>query len=319
MKQFVAVILALLTVLSLFVLCSCANKEVTDDGKLRVVTTIFPEYDFARIIGADKVSVSMLVDSGDIHSFEPSLSDVNKIANADVFVYIGGSAGTWVDGVLDRIDTNRVRVVDLSKCVDELCFVHDEGEHDHDHGEECGIADEHIWTSVPNAAKMCEAIAEAMIGADSENEAYYRQNLEDYKKRLDTLDALFRSTVNSAKKNTVVVADRFPFLYMFSEYKIEYVAAMMGCTSASDVSLSKVIELANAVRDNQIKVLLHTETSGNNIIDTVEKQLGSYKTDRRMLHSCQYVSRSEIEAGATYISIMTQNANVLREALNGDS
>ena len=135
-------------------------------------------------------------------------------------------------------------------------------------------------------------------------------------KKLGELDENFEKCVESASGNMIVIADRFPFLYLFKEYSIGYHAAMSGCSSASDISLSTIIALSETISENKIDTVLFTETSDGNIINAIEKQLGEYEINKAVLHSCQYVSKSDIENGASYLSIMTENIAVIREALN---
>ena len=323
MRRVLATALAILLLVLIFP--SCSSEENRDDGKLKVITTVFPEYDFARVIGGDKVSVSMLT-SGDIHSFEPSLVDVNKISSADVFIYVGGASFAWVDGILDRIKSPDLIVVNLFDSVEKLCsgsggLIIEPDKHKDEHessheGESDLHFDEHIWTSPKNASMMCDAICDALVKADPDNKSYYESNCLEYGSELDKLDSLYKEVVSEAERKTIVVADRFPFVYMCNEYNLSYCAAMTGCSSASDISFATVVSLANAIKENGIKTVIYTDFSDSNIIDTVEKQLGDYKIKRKMLNSCQTVREKDIKNGVTYLSLMTENAEVLREVLN---
>lgn len=324
MKKAIAMILTLTMCLSLICLFSaCKKEETTDDGKLKVVTTIFPEYDFVREIGKDKVDVTMLI-RGDLHSYTPSLNDINKISNCDVFVYLGGQSYSWVKSViLDKIDTSGITMINLFDVVNKLEESEDsiigtsDHDHDHDHeGEIEGIEyDEHIWTSVPNAKAICGEICKKLCEADEVNNNYYTDNYNAYSAKLDTLDTAMRNTVSQAKTKKIVIADKFPFLYMCKEYGIEYCAALSGCSSSADVTLPTIITLTDIIKENNIKTVLYSDYSSGTIITAVEKQLGDYKVNKAMLNSCQSVTDEMLEKGVSYVSVMYDNINVLSEAM----
>ena len=308
-----------LTVLALL-LCACEGAPEENGDKVKIVTTIFPEYDFARQIAGDRAEVTMLIDSGDLHSYEPTLSDITKISKCDLFVYIGGNSYSWVNSVLDKIKSEDMTALNLFEHADKLYESSDgiyqpDHEHEEDH-EHSALYDEHIWTSPVNAMKMCKAIADELCKIDPQNAQYYNENYLEYTAKLAELDDDIRKCVSEAKGNTLVVADRFPFLYLCSEYEIGYFAAMSGCGSASDISLSTVIALSDTLKNSSLDSVVVTESSSGNITSALKKQLGGYSFDTLVLHSCQYVGKSEIEDGASYLSIMKQNVEILREALN---
>lgn len=303
--------LILLTILLLLpALHGCRSPE-NGDG-FSIVTTIFPVYDFTRAIVGDRGSVTNLLRPGEeTHSYEPTPADIIKIKNADVFIYIGGESDTWVDTVLASLDTPTIKIVALIDSVnvleEEEDHEHDEHRHDHDHG-----YDEHIWTSPVNAIKMTEKIAEAVIAADPDGADIYRGNLDSYRNELESLDSMFRKTVNDAKRKTVVLADRFPFLYFEHEYGLEFHAAYSGCSDESDVSAGVIAGLIKTVKDENIPVVFMTELSSGRIAETVSSATGS---GILTLHSCSNVSKAETEAGETYISLMKKNNENLKAAL----
>ena len=124
----------------------------TDSGKLQVVATIFPAYDFARQIGGEAAEVKMLLSPGEeLHSYEPSPKDIIAIEQCDVFIYVGGESDTWVDDILDSIDTTRTTIIAMMDVVEALEEETIEGMdvgnpwagHNHDHGEDDHGEDDH--------------------------------------------------------------------------------------------------------------------------------------------------------------------------------
>ena len=121
MRKSLCVLLAMVLAVSAFSGCTVQQNPDADDGKLHVVTTIFAPYDFARQVGGDDVSVTMLLRPGcEVHSYEPTPKDIIAIRNADVFVYVGGESDAWVKTVLEGVDNPNLRVVTLMDCVELL-------------------------------------------------------------------------------------------------------------------------------------------------------------------------------------------------------
>ena len=324
MKKFLSFALSLFIVFTtLFTLSSCSyakSESKNDSGKVSVVTTIFPYYDFTRSIAGDKADIKLLLSPGsEPHSYEPSPSDIVAIENCDIFIYNGGESDEWVESVLDSIENKNMKVMRMMDYVDllyEQSVDHDEhehedgDEHEHEHGEEY---DEHIWTSVKNAEKLTNAIYDEMCVSDSANKAVYSSNRDSYLSKLQALDSEISDIVSNAKRNTVVFGDRFPFLYFVTDYSLEYECAFPGCSSETEPSISTVTHMIDFTRENKIPVVFYLEFSNGKVAKLISEDTGA-KT--MLFSSCHNVTKDEFADGATYISLMEQNANALKEALN---
>ena len=324
MKKFLSFALSLFIVFTaLFSLSSCSTEKIeskNDSGKISVVTTIFPYYDFTRSIAGDKADIKLLLSPGsEPHSYEPSPSDIVAIENCDIFIYNGGESDEWVESVLDSIENKNMKVMrmmDYAELLYEQSVDHDEHnhedehEHEHEHGEEY---DEHIWTSVKNAEKLSNAIYDELCVSDSANKEVYSSNIDSYLSKLQALDSEISDIVSNAKRNTVVFGDRFPFLYFVTDYSIEYECAFPGCSSETEPSISTVTHMIDFTRENQIPVVFYLEFSNGKVAKLISEDTGA-KTMR--FSSCHNVTKDEYADGATYISLMEQNASALKEALN---
>ena len=122
-----------------------ASASVAEENsRLQVVTTIFPQYDFARHIAGDRADVTMLLKPGEeVHSYEPTPQDIKKIQNCDLFIYVGGENDVWVENILDSVkgDQEGPQTVRLLALVETYSEEHLEGMmeekgHDHDHEHE---------------------------------------------------------------------------------------------------------------------------------------------------------------------------------------
>lgn len=316
MKKICVSIISILLVLTFFSSCNQDAVSIIDNGKLTVVTTAFPIYDWTSNVAGDSCNVIYLDESGtDMHSFEPTANDILTISQADVFVHIGGVSDEWVRNAVDSAANDKLITVSLMDYSD-LRFTeavegmeHNHGDHEHDISE----YDEHIWLSLKNAQKCVTAICDAMCTADSGNTAVYRKNAQDYISKLSQLDSAYQKCVNEAERKTLLFADRFPFIYLTKDYGIEYYAAFPGCSAESEASFETLAFLIEKTNELSLPCILTVENSDSDIAGTVSGETGA---EIRTLNSCQSVTKADIEAGLTYISAMENNLKVITEALN---
>ena len=323
MRRLLTGLLALVLAASL---TACGHEPPQDDGRLRVVCTLFPYYDFARQIGGDAVDVALLVPAGrETHSFEPTPRDVIRISEADVFIYNGGESEQWVSDILDAAGEDIpcvLSMMDTAELYEEEyaegmqgASGHDHADHDHDHGaeDEDAAYDEHIWTSPVTAMSLCRAIADALCRADPAHAEDFRARLTDYLAALEALDGTFREIVAEGSRNLLVFGDRFPLLYFCREYGLDYRAAFHGCAGDTEPSLATLKYLIDLVREQHIPVVYTIELSSRKVAEAIAETTGAQV---RTFHSCQTVSRAEFDSGVTYLQLMEANADALREGLS---
>lgn len=315
MKKIISLVLAVITAVS--VLCGCtADNDKKNDGKLKVITTIFPTYDFARQIGEDKIDITMLLKPGmESHNFEPSPKDIVNIQNSDLFIYVGGESDEWVRTILESDDKKPKKIISLMECVDTVEEITTEGmtaEDKHEDEEETEY-DEHVWTSPKNAVTITKKIAEAMEELDPDNKTLYEENTRSYSAELSRLDSEFRQTVDSSKNKTIIFGDRFPFRYFADEYGLSYYAAFPGCSAETEPSAATISFLIDKVKEKNIPVVFKIEFSNGKVAQTVAEPTGAKVLE---FHSCHNIDADSMEKGATYISIMEENLKNLKEALS---
>lgn len=334
MKRIISLLLAL--ALSLSLAACAAPAEKADGGKLQIVTTLFPYYDFARAIAQDRADVTLLLSPGrEAHSFEPTPLDAVTISESDVFLYNGGEGEYWVDSMLDAAGENIAVIARMMDYVDALNEEYVEGmqgadghdhdhehgshdDHDHDHEEDEHDSDEveydeHIWTSPKNAVVLCRAVCDAICRADAENAAFYRANCENYCAQLEDLNARFAALCESAPRRLLIFADRFPMLYFCREFGLDYCAAFHGCSSDTEPSLATIKFLIDKVEDENIPVVYTIDFGTKKVAAVVSECTGAAI---ETLFSMQTVSRADFDAGETYLTLMERNFEALRKGLN---
>ena len=405
---------------------TAASPSDSPEGRtLTIASTIFPQYDWVRqILGsrADDMNLVQIIDSAvDLHSFQPSVSDIASISTADLFIYVGGESDSWVENVVRQAVNPNIVTINLMDvlgdmaiaaahdhdhdcddedcdhehhghshghshshshdhdcddedcdhehhghshghshshshdhdCDDEDCdHEHHHGHshsHSHDHDHDCDDEDcthyhhhehshshshhhdhdhhhhhhhdkddEHVWLSLRNAALFVKAITNALIELDPDYADYYLSNMTAYVEQLSILDDEFSRVVAEAARSTILVADRFPFIYLVSDYNISHYAAFSGCHAEAEASFSTIIFLAGKVDELALNYVIVTESGNPAIAESVI--VNSESRDRGVgilqLDSMQLATSRDRQDGATFLSIMQENLEVLRQALS---
>lgn len=299
---------ALLLLCVLLTGCGPAVPEPAP-GRLQIVAAVFPAYDFAHAAVGDLADVSLLLPPGaESHSYEPTPADILRVQNCDLFIYLGGESDAWVDTILSAVEP-KGQALRLTDCVELL----EEEDHDHQHGAgEVMEMDEHVWTSPANAARLTRTIGETLAGLDPVHEEAFRNNAEDYALQIDTLDAEFDQFFQGLDSRTMVFGDRFPLRYFAEEFDLDYYAAFPGCGAQTEPSAATVALLTEKARG--LPAVWYIEFSNHLVADSIAEAAG---TQTAMFHTCHNVSRAELDAGATYLSLMQNNLATLREVMGG--
>lgn len=348
-KKILCFVIALTLCLSLTA-CGGSNKTEKKQYKLKVMTTLFPYYDFARaVIGdIDDIDLQLLVSPGqDDHSFEPTPKDVVAINQADLFIYNGGSIENWVDTVIQSLDNKKQQQMRMMDAIGQERLLGEEEEegvfavsdHDHDHEdshshtkdetdehsqagntseqEEHSHADEeldeHIWTSPANAEILVDSICQKLSQMMPEHKVQFRKNADNYIKQIKQLDTKFKNITSKATHKEVIFADKFPIKYFAKEYGLKYYAAFAGCSGDTEPSAKTVAFLIDKVKKNDVKGIFYLELSSTAMADTICQDTG---TVAYQFNSCHNITNGQFKAGVTYVQLMKENAKILEKALN---
>lgn len=302
--------------LSLSLLTGCGTQPAdtaAGDGRLRVLTSFYPMYDFACKIGGDCIDVTNMVPSGtEPHDWEPSTNDLKNLEKADVFIYNGADMEPWADDLLvSRSDT--LRVVEASENV-ELRTTDGEHEHAHEHEDadhHHGDFDPHVWLDPENAKIEMEAIRDALCAADPENSTVFQSNYEKYAAELDALDAEFREKLAPLPNRTIVVAHE-AFGYLCDAYGLTQVG-IEGLSPDSEPDPGRMAEVIDFVREHSISTIFFEELFSPKVAEAIASETGA---QAKMLSPLEGLSDEQAAAGADYFSVMHDNLAALMEALN---
>lgn len=306
------------------------NDDKVQDSKVQIVATLFPQYDFARYIAGDKAEVTLLLPPGmESHSYEPTPSDIIKINESDLFIYTGKNMEIWSQKIIDGMKSynSRSLVVDLSEGVELVSLEAIEAEHYHyneardAHNDEAMHSnanspdyafDPHIWTDPLYAKIMVNKIKDALCIIDPENSAYYKHNAALYNDELDALHEEFQAIVRDGHRNEIIFGSRFALYYFAKRYGLSYTSAFDSCSSETEPSAGKIADLIDKIKEDNIPVVYYAELEDPKVARSICKETGKKML---LLHSCHNVTKEEFESGATYLSLMRQNAENLKEGL----
>ena len=264
MKKYISVMVAAIMMACCLSACGEVNgvSAKKGDDKLQIVTTIFPGYDWVMSVLGDNpanAQVTMLLDNGvDLHSYQPTVDDIMKISNSDMFIYVGGESDEWVEDALkeatndDMVVINLLEVLGDSVKEEEMVEGMQESEHEHEHEDEAADEheheheegeteyDEHVWLSLRNAAILTDSISKALQKIDAANAGVYKDNSERYIEKLNDLDSQYSDAVSEAPVKTLLFGDRFPFRYLTDDYDLNYYAAFVGCSAETEASFETI-------------------------------------------------------------------------------
>lgn len=319
MRRLICALIALCLLMS--AVCYAEGGNAVQTEKLKVVATIFPQYDFLRAIAGDRIELSMLLKPGsETHSYEPSPQEIIAIQKCDMLVYVGGESDAWIKTILQSAPSDSRKDIALMELVELTEAALHDHEHDEEHEQQTGHDhqeydeyDEHVWTSPVNAMAIVTALCDALCAADEANADFYRANTDAYLAELTALDAAFHEVVDSSAHKTLIFGDRFPLTYFVREYGLQYDAAFPGCASETEPSAATITQMMRRIMKEDVKVVFYIELSNHQIADILAEQT---KAETRLFYTCHNVSADDFDAGLTYLDMMKMNVESLRIALN---
>lgn len=306
---------ALATLAALFF--AAAILAAGEPDKPLIITTLFPQYDFARQIAGDKAEVRLLLPPGsESHSFEPTPADMKAIAGADLFIYTGEHMEPWAKRLAESaLGGGSVRIVDASAGI-VLARNEEDDDEDHDH-EKAGDHhhhefDPHIWLDPVYAATMADTVAEAIAGRDPANAEFYQANAARLRVDLEKLHQDFQATVAASSRRTLVFGERFAFAYFFSRYGLEEVGAYNSCAPGAEPGLRAVIEVVEYVRENKIPCIYREATSTPRISNVIHEE-----TDVPILtvDSLHNLPADRLRQGMSFQAITRENMDAFAKGL----
>lgn len=301
-----------LTVLILVLaLLSACQTTVQVEDKPQIMVSLFPQYDIIRQIAQDKVDVELFLPAGsEPHSYEPSASTLMKIVEADLFVYSSDELEPWVKRLVEGNASEDLIVLDASNGITLL-----EADHGHegeDEDEEELAFDPHYWLDPQNMIIMSESIRDALIEIDPENEAFYIENANSYIASLKELDSNWQDLFDRAQLNQIIYGGHFAFGYLSHRFGLEILSPYSGYAPDAEPSAQALAGLMDVLAEKEINVIFYEELIDPRVARIIAEQA---KVKIEVLHGAHNLNAEEMQAGWTYVSIMEDNIEKLKEAL----
>ncbi|MCM3214979.1 metal ABC transporter substrate-binding protein [Niallia taxi] len=303
----------LLVSMIVLILAACSNdtSEKEDDGKLKIMTTFYPMYEFTKNIAGDKADVELLIPSTiEPHDWEPTPKDIGNIQKADLFVYNSADMETWVSDITASIDSSDVAVVEASKGIklieeDEEAEESEE-EHEHEHSHH---ADPHVWLSPVLAQQEVQTITDALVKVDPDNKEYYETESSKYIEKLKALDEEYKTELKGITSNEFIT-QHTAFSYLAKEYGLVQVP-IAGLSPDEEPSAAKLAELKKFAEEHEINVIYFEELTSSKVAETLANELGA---DTEVLNALEGLSDEQQKAGEDYITVMEENLTQLKKS-----
>ena len=286
--------------------CAKQGEEPFQMKKLKVITTLFPLYDMAKHIGADKAEVSLLLPPGvEAHSFEPKPGDIVKISEADVFVYTGKFMEPWAEDIIKGVVNKNLFVVDASRGTKMIPGVF------HDADEPAGSLDPHIWLDFDNVKIMVNTIVQAFQFKDTANKDFYERKANEYSNRLTELDSSYKTTLATCKDREIVYGGHYAFGYLAKRYGLKYLAAQ-GVSPDAEPTASDLVKLVEQIKKDKIKYVFYEELTSPKIAETIA---GETNAKLLLLNAAHNLSRDQFDKGLSFFDILKRDLDNLRVGL----
>lgn len=307
-KIFFFVGIIIIVVLVIFSISNVTKKTAPVSTKISIITTLFPQYDFAKAIGGNKVNVKLLLPPGiEAHAYEPKPSDITEINKAGIFVYTGEFMEPWAHDIIESVD-KKVKIIDASLGIETMQVAenkdeeHEEAETEEVHHHHGGV-DPHIWLDFDNAQKMAENITKALVEVDPRNASYYQANLKACRAKLLELNNGYKKTLATCKSRTVVYGGHYAFGYLARKYDLKYEAAQ-GFSPDAEPTAKDLITLIEQIKKEKISHIFYEELTSPKIAETLAKETN---TKLLLLNGGHNLSKEDYETGETFVSLMEKN------------
>ncbi|MDP3244223.1 MAG: zinc ABC transporter substrate-binding protein [bacterium] len=282
------------------------QNQKSDNGKITVVATLFPLYDFIQNIGRDKIEVTLLLPPGvEPHTFEPKPTDIAKINRADVFVYTGKFMEPWAQDIITGLANKKTTVVNASDNISLTPGLF------HDQDEPPGSLDPHVWLDFDNVKIIVDNVTNGLIKRDPDHAAFYSANANAYKEQITRLDNDYGIALALCQNKKIIYGGHYAFGYLARRYKLEYIAAQ-GVSPDAEPTAQDLINLVEQIKRDKIKYIFYEELTSPKIAQTVAKETGAQMI---LLNAAHNLSKKDLTAKVGFISIMRNNLNNLKIGL----
>ena len=295
------------------VLLPWSSSSAQPPSELKVVASLFPLQEFARAVGGDQVRVALLLPPGaEAHSWEPRPSDVIKISRADIFIYVSPILEPWVDKVLRAVQSKKLRVLEASQ---GRPLIKAEGAE-----ERAGRAggsrvpekmDPHLWLDFALDQKIVDALAEAFSEKDPVHAAFYRNNAEIYRGRLNDLDQRYRQALAKCRHRQILLSGHAAFAYLAKRYGLQQIA-LSGISPDAEPTPKKMAGVIEMAHKTGIKFIYVEELVNPKLAQSLSREAG---VGVLILNAGHNLTPQQVKEKVTFLELMEKNLKNLEKGL----
>lgn len=280
-KKIYMILLALVLVIT-----GCTSSNNKDNEKINVVASFFPVYDLVKRVGGDKVEVSNLTQTGDAHSFEPGIKDMENISKSDLLAINGAGFEGWIDQI--KSSQPDLQVLDLSEDLDLI--------------EVDGHTDPHTWLSVKNPQLMLEKIKDKLIEIDKKNESYYNENYQKALEEFKIVENKYDQEL-SKYKGRAFIAPHAAFNYLLQEYDLEQVG-IEGINSVNEPNAARMKEIVDIMKNKNINTVFYEYGQSDKIAQTIAEEVNGKVLP---ISTLEVITQKDVDNGMDYIKLLEMN------------
>jgi len=277
--------------------------------KIRIVTSVFPLFEFAEAVSGERGEVSLLLPPGaEIHTWQPKPSDIIRLSSADLFIHIGADLEPWLHDLLRSVKNPKLRVLEASRgipLIDEEGIVHEGHEHEH------GAHDPHIWLDFKNDQMIVDKIAAVLSEMDPEGSSIFKKNASAYKEKLQGLDQKYEDGLKDCVHRTVILGGHAAFGYLARSYNLRQIS-VYGLSPDSRPTPKKLIEVVELAKKYEIKVIFFEIYLSDELARVLAEEVGARTL---VLNPGANLTREQLKSGKTFFDIMEENLEKLKDGL----
>lgn len=304
------------SIVFLLILSACSPAGDTSN-KIKVIATLFPQYDFVRMIAQDKVDVQLLLPPGvESHSYDPTPATIVNIGAADIFIYTNPEMEPWIEKIVDTVKNDSLLIVNSSEGIKFIDDTHDhDDDHNHDDDHDHGEYDPHVWLDPINAKVMVKNILNALIQADPANVDFYTINAQEVLDRLDELDEAFEEAFSLSTHKTIIYGGHFAFGYLADRHNIRILSPYVGFAPDAEPTPRAIAELIDTMNSLGISTIYYEELIDPKTARVISEQTGA---EMVLLHGAHNVTKEEMESNISYFDIMFENVEKLKNGFRNE-
>jgi zinc transport system substrate-binding protein len=301
-----------------FVMTACSNEKEQsqkENDELSIYTTVFPLQYFTERIGGKHVNVNTIYPPGaDEHTFEPSQKDMIKLADSDLFFYIGLGLEGFVEKAKTSLKNENVLLIPVAEdlnleSAEEHTEHEEEGHKDEEH--EHGDFNPHVWLDPIYSKEMAAVIKDSLVEKMPDNKQVFEQNYQQLADELDQLNVEFEDTIKNAKHKDILVTHA-AFSYWEHRYGLKEIS-ISGLSTTNEPSQRELEDIISLADELGLHYILFEQNVQSKLAEIVQEEIGAKALP---VHNLGILTKENIEENETYFSLMKQNLKSLNTALN---